>query len=435
MNYEPGGKLVMYGAFWGGVGNISDVLRIYEDGSLDNTWQFMGTGASTSFDFVKYLNNVYIIRNISWVSLSKFNNYGQETDTAWYHNIDRGNICGEFWRPYFFSDGSMLVGTDSICNIVSDKKRWFMRFLPDGNVDTNFKHSPNGDVFDVIKYSSDKLLLYGGGMRGFTKYDNIPAFRLCRIDTLGNLDTTFHSIFTSGTPHPVYVQNDGKIIVCGQIGNPAVLRFIRLNADGSLDSTFNNFNSAIGDAVVAVCPTTDGGYLIGGQFRQYQGYTRNNIAKIDANGFIDTTYFNGLGIDSVFGFPGATPYVNSIVKGVNDNYYVMGRFWYYNGVKVNPIIRIQGLSVGINEVEKEKGKIKVFPNPAANEVNLSFSTPINDCLIELYDISGMKIKEVYLTNVNNNCKLSTEELSSGFYMFSIKNNKGTIGKAKLLIVR
>ncbi|MFZ4740040.1 MAG: T9SS type A sorting domain-containing protein [Bacteroidales bacterium] len=422
--HEPDGKLIIDGSFNDGYNNPSDIIRIYEDGSLDNTWNYLWNGGA--YGFFKQLNNVYVSKYLG--GLAKLNYFGYPTDTSWMHNINRGNICGEFYRPYIFSDGSMLVGTDSICNIESDKKRWFMRFLPDGNVDTNFRHSTNGTTFDVIKYSSDKLLLYGGGMRGFTKYDNIPAFGLCRIDTLGNLDTTFHSIFTSFTHHPVYVQNDGKIIVCGRIGNPAVLRFIRLNSDGSLDSTFNNFNSAIGDAVVAVCPTTDGGYLIGGKFKQYQGYARNNIAKIDINGFIDTTYFNGMAIDSVYGFPVVSAaYVNSIVKGTNDTYYVMGNFLYYNGKKVNPIIRIHGLSVGINEVEKEN--VKVYPNPANNSI--TFNTGLYHVFkLTIFNTIGQIVLQKQI--IAPNTTLNIQSFQSGMYYYTLINNKAKVISGKFV---
>ncbi|MCP4180982.1 MAG: delta-60 repeat domain-containing protein, partial [bacterium] len=350
LNYEPDGKLMIYGTFGDGYNNPSDVIRIYENGSLDNTWQYP---YDIGVEFIERINNKYITLALS--TLVKFTYEGQPTDTAWQNNTWNGNICHMFYRPYIFPDGSMLVGGDSSCNIVSDKKRCFMKFLSDGNIDTNFRHGTNKAVSGIIKYSSDKLLLYS---YGFTKYDTTQINRICRIDTAGNLDTTFKSIFTWGNPHPLYVQNDGKIIVGGGfyiVNNPLELCLIRLNVDGSLDSTFNNFNlNSIGNGVGSVCSTTDGGYLIGGGFTQYQGYARNRIVKTDANGFIDTAYFNGQCIDSTFNNLGS-PYVVNIVKGNNDTYYVMGHFTYYNGEKVNPIIRIQGLSVGINEVEKEKG--------------------------------------------------------------------------------
>ncbi|MFZ4740999.1 MAG: T9SS type A sorting domain-containing protein [Bacteroidales bacterium] len=428
LNYEPDGKLMIFGSFWDGIQSLSDVLRIYEDGSLDNTWQFKGTTGSLDFGYIKRMNNEYVLFVPSPGAFGKCTYYGQITDTAWSNNVLRGNICHQFYYPYFFSDGSMLVGGDSSCNIVSDKKRCFMKFLPDGNIDTNFKHGTNRAVSGIVKYSSDKLLLYS---YGFTKYDTITTNRMCRIDTLGNYDTTFKSIFISGNPTPVYVQDDGKVIVCGGfhiINNPLELCLIRLNADGSLDSTFNNFTlHSIGNGVGSVCPSSDGGYLIGGGFNQYQAYTRNNIVKTDINGFIDTTYFNGLGIDSVFDNAGRTPYVINIVKGTNDTYYVMGYFTYYNGVSVNPIIRIHGLSAGINEVEKEN--VKVFPNPATNSI--TFNTGMyKDFILTIFNAIGQTVMQKQLaTSITT---LNIQSFQQGMYYYQLINDKGKVISGKFV---
>ncbi|MFZ4401442.1 MAG: T9SS type A sorting domain-containing protein [Bacteroidales bacterium] len=437
--YEPDGKLMIYGSFWDGIHNLSDVLRIYEDGSLDNTWQYIGTGATSFLGNIKRFGAEYILYDLSNGSLGKCNYYGQNSDTSWNNKIWRGNICHSFYQPYIFSDGSMLVGTDSICNIVSDKKRWFMRFHPDGSVDTNFKHSPNREVFGIIKYSFDKLLIYGGGQYGFTRYDNTLINRMCRIDTLGNLDTTFKSIFISGNPRPLYIQNDGKIIVGGYfniINYPTTLFIVRLNTDGSLDSTFNNFNSAFNNygGILASCPTSDGGYLIGGGFKSYQGYLRNNIVKTDTDGLIDTSYFNGTGIDST-NFAGNTPYVYNIVKGINDNYYVMGYFTHFNGEKVNPIIRIKGLSVGINEVEKEKGEIKVFPNPANVYVEFRWELPLlnGNATLIISDVNGKFVDRTNLTTQRGQWVWDTRSISRGIYFYEVKSDKENLCRGKVVI--
>ncbi|MFZ4401440.1 MAG: T9SS type A sorting domain-containing protein [Bacteroidales bacterium] len=423
LNFEPDGKLMIYGYF--SDGTTADIIRVYDNGSIDNTWHYIW---SQGVNFIKRINNEYIIRTSDL--LGKFSYNGQITDTAWCNNVARGNICHSFYQPYFFSDGSMMVGTDSICNIVSDKKRWFMRFHPDGSVDTNFKHSPNREVFGIIKYSSDKLLIYGGGQYGFTRYDNTPINRMCRIDTLGNLDTTFKSIFIGGNPRPLYIQNDDKIIVCGGfyiINNPYELCLIRLNADGSLDSTFNNFNlKSIGNGVGTICPTTDGGYLIGGGFKQYQGYARSCIVKTDINGFIDIAYFNGAGIDSSY-HAGYTPYVGGIVKGTGDTYCVMGYFTYYNGIYVNPIIRIHGLSVGINEVEKEI--VKVFPNPANN--SLTFNTGMKqDFNLTVFNSIGQTVLQKRITV--SNTTLNIHSFKQGVYYYQLINEKGKMISGKFV---
>ena len=425
LNYEPDGKLMIYGYFFDG-STIADVLRFYEDGSIDNSWQYTVGGQGTSF--LERLNNDYIMgHGISGGFFWKLNYTGQETDISWEHNLLTENTCGEYYNPYFYPDSSMLVGSDGICNLV----RCLTKFLPDGTVDTNFRHSTNNTVVGITKYSSDKLLLYGGGVNGFTKYDTTSANVMCRIDTLGNLDTTFKSIFISGysNPQPLYVQNDGKIIVGGFfciINYPSTLFLIRINVDGSLDSTFNNYNSAINNygGVSTVCPTTDGGYLIGGAFIHYQGYLRNNIVKTDINGFIDTNYFNGEGIDSTSlkNIPGDFPYVCSIKQGTNDTYYVMGYFTYYNGVHVNPIIRLKGISAGINEIKQEKGIVRVYPNPAKD--NLTIETNSNkEQRLEILNLIG---QTVYITDMKKKVAVNTSAFAKGVYILKLYTDKETV---------
>ena len=436
LNYEPDGKIMIYGNFNDGYNNPSDIIRIYEDGSIDNTWQYIYGGYT--IPFIKRLNNNYIVLNSSFGMLFKLNYTGQITDTAWINNTFRDNICGGITFPYIFPDGSIYVGTSGSCLHPDSKTRYFKKFFPDGKMDTNFRHTTNGLTVGVIKYSSDKLLVYGYGdeTTAFTQYDTIPANRMFRIDTLGNMDTTFKSIFTVGSPFPAYIQNDGKIIVRGnfQIKNDTnTLCLIRLNSDGSLDSTFNSISvyqttNVFSGWINTICPTTDGGYLVGGHFTQYQGYVRNNIAKIDVNGFIDTVYFNGLGIDSAFHHNVTLPvYVNSIVKGNNDNYYVMGYFTHYNGVHVNPIIRIHGLSVGINENEKED--IIVYPNPANNQISFNTGT-FKDYQLSIFNAIGLCVFQQYCKTTTSN--INIQALKQGLYLYKLTDKSGKVINGKFV---
>ena len=428
--YEPDGKLMIYGYFQDG--NTAGILRLYDNGSIDNSWFHNWDNEVT---YMKRINNEYLVFRFGMFQ-SKHDYYGQNTDTAWWHNIDRDDVCGLLFYPHVFQDGSMFVGTDSLCLHPDSKTRYFKKFFANGKMDTNFNHSTNGHTMGVVKYSSDKLLLWANGSYGFTKYDTNQSIRMCRIDTAGIFDTTFHSIFTNfGRPKPVYIQNDGKIIVSGFFtiqNNSSYQNLIRLNADGSLDSTFNNFNSvvyipSVPSGVSTICPTTDGGYLVGGYFKQYQGYARNNIAKIDINGFIDTTYFNGMAIDSVYGFPVVSAaYVNSIVKGTNDTYYVMGNFLYYNGKKVNPIIRIHGLTAGINEVEKEN--VKVYPNPATNSI--TFTGIYKDFKLTIFNAIGQIVLQKKL--ITSNTTLNIESFQRGMYYFQLINDKAKVISGKFV---
>ncbi|MEZ4829112.1 MAG: delta-60 repeat domain-containing protein [Bacteroidia bacterium] len=160
------------------------------------------------------------------------------------------NFHGGLNIPYVFPDGSIITGGTggkypSANNF--QRRLYFMRIRPDGYVDSSFHHNSNSDVQKTMRYNASRLLLYGIYL---TSYDSVPVNKICLIDTLGNLDTTFYSgLFYSGIAEPKYIQPDGKIIVGERFmihNYPDTLGLIRLNPDGSLDSTFNNFNQSMG---------------------------------------------------------------------------------------------------------------------------------------------------------------------------------------------
>jgi len=93
----------------------------------------------------------------------------------------------------------------------------------------------------------------------------------------------------------VVVQPDGKILIGGGFstlspnGGAAVTRnrIARLNADGTLDTAFNpNANSDVN----AIALQADGKILMGGFFTIVGGQTRNRIARLNPDGTLDTAF-------------------------------------------------------------------------------------------------------------------------------------------------
>ena len=83
----------------------------------------------------------------------------------------------------------------------------------------------------------------------------------------GNLDTSFADLQVSGAIYALAVQPDGKILVGGSfstIGGQNRLNLARLNADGTVDSTFNPNTSDINGRVSALALQPDGKVVIGG---------------------------------------------------------------------------------------------------------------------------------------------------------------------------
>ena len=92
------------------------------------------------------------------------------------------------------------------------------------------------------------------------------------------------------------VQPDQSLIFCGSfttMGGVTRNRIARVNAQGLLDTAFNpNVNSGINSA----CLQADGRILIGGGFTQVGGVTRNRIARLHANGTLDPSFNPNAGI-------------------------------------------------------------------------------------------------------------------------------------------
>jgi len=123
---------------------------------------------------------------------------------------------------------------------------------------------------------------------------------IARYTLSGSLDSTFGashngmqvSPFTV-LPRAVAVQPDGKIIVAGKGDGslPVSFALFRLNPDGSTDSTFSgglvviNFPAESGIYDIALQP--DGKIVVGGEVSFSNSFA---FARLNANGSIDTTF-------------------------------------------------------------------------------------------------------------------------------------------------
>src|ERR1700680_2299652 len=90
-------------------------------------------------------------------------------------------------------------------------------------------------------------------------------------------------LFISGLPEmTVRVQPDGKILIGGQFSNVLGVprnNIARLNTDGTLDTAFD---PNADNYVYAIAVQADGKILAGGFFTSIGGQTRNYIARLDA---------------------------------------------------------------------------------------------------------------------------------------------------------
>jgi hypothetical protein len=87
----------------------------------------------------------------------------------------------------------------------------------------------------------------------------------------------------------------------------------------------------------------------------------------------------------------------------------------------NPQLGTDCYSVGIEENNKEKYKVKVNPNPTSGKLNIELAEITKETvLVEIYDISGRLIKfDEFFNQLNFSLELT--DLQNGIYILNIKS--------------
>ncbi len=71
-------------------------------------------------------------------------------------------------------------------------------------------------------------------------------------------------------------------------------------------------------------------------------------------------------------------------------------------------------TVGVNETNFEKNIFKMFPNPATNNLTITFQNKVPQA-ISIFDLQGNKVKQIEITNSNMNIDIDISDLSNGLY--------------------
>jgi uncharacterized delta-60 repeat protein len=166
---------------------------------------------------------------------------------------------------------------------------------------------------------------------------------LARLNTDGSADVTFNVAAFSSSPgvptiEEIELQNDGKIVVAGYFSNyngSYAGNIVRLNSNGSIDPSFatgSGFNGWLA-SVGALEIQADGKILAVGDFTSFAGTARSGIARLNADGSLDSVFDPGSGFP-----PGGL--LNDLKIQNDGKILVAGYFSNYNGSNAEKIIRL-----------------------------------------------------------------------------------------------
>lgn len=251
------------------------------------------------------------------------------TDPVLRHNVLRLTATGQLDTPFDPStsstvtsvlvqgDGKVIIGgnfTSLAPNGATGStiRNRIARLNSDGTLDTAFNPDLSDNV-TTLALQSDGKIIAGGSFTGIAPNgatDTTTRNRIVRINPDGTVDTAFDPNANNNVL-ALALQADGKILIGGAFTtlqpNGAAdwtLRkyAARLNADGTVDPTFNlDINEQGGNRVDSFRIASDGRVLIGGNFTSLQPIgaaartVRKNFARLNANGTLDGAFDVGSG--------------------------------------------------------------------------------------------------------------------------------------------
>ena len=387
------------------------------------------------------------------------------------------------------------------------------RLLPNGGVDTSFNLGGIGTTLrsgysNNMSYScalqADGKILLGGD---FYYYNGVQRLGIVRINSNGSIDTSFNptvlNTYYRSIVTDITIQPNGQIILLGLFSPPTAgatqKNIIRLNADGSIDTTFTigdtvgslSFNGVIGvslySPIAKAVLQPDGKIIIAGAFDKYNGTNVKCLVRLNTNGSIDTSFNTATGVErainelilepttnkliiggefTLFGTTAVKKLIRlntngtldttfSIGTGTTDTTYsscfyclnyvkalkqqpdgkiiVGGKFTTFNDLSATNITRIFG-SVGVQaksnimEFQSEPeidtnpnyNAITIYPNPSKGIYSIDLSQVKEPTTITVFNILGEQVFKQSLTPEIQN-QIDISNVANGYYIARINN--------------
>ncbi len=230
-------------------------------------------------------------------------------------------------------DGAKILigGTFAIVNGVARTR--LARLNADGSLDPTFAigSGPSNTVRAIARQADGKYLI-GGNLTSYNGTGNARNF-IVRVNADGSFDSTFNAAITGTQVNAIVVQPDGKILIGGtftQAGTTTVANLVRVESTGAVDPSFAIGTGLGGGAVnaIAIDGTTSPGprVIVGGAFTNYNTSTTvNRLARLSTAGVLDSAFNSGTS--------GPNNIVNAVVldgPGVTPKIYIAGTFTSYS---------------------------------------------------------------------------------------------------------
>lgn len=294
----PDGRVIVAGSYPTFAGQpVESIVRVNPDGLRDQSFTSNGAGMHTQVNSILRQPDGKLVVGFSYAGAGQI---GQplmtKLNSTRLGGIGRINADGttdlSFTSPFEDSiiyraglqpDGRMIV-TGSFRLLGGKEEKTFARLLPDGTLDTGFTPPASVTGGPIAIQPDGKIVTAGYHPSGF--------FGLVRLNPDGSRDdATFSAALPGGYADQIALQPDGRMVIAGSFSLPdgRAAGLARLNADGSFDPSFDP-GKGPDDLVYALLLQPDGKVLISGKFFNYNGTPRPQMARVNSDGTLDSSF-------------------------------------------------------------------------------------------------------------------------------------------------
>ena len=326
------------------------------------------------------------------------------------------------------SDGKIVAG-GSFEHINGIATANLVRINTNGSVDTTLNLTEgagttgfSATVNSVAVLPNGKILAIGG----FNYFSAISAKCIARLNADGSLDTTFTTGFDNNSElHSIHVKADGKLLIGGYFTNyngVPVTGLACLNANGTLDTAFNVGGSGVIGSIEAIAVDAQGKIIIGGTIVSYNGQTRVSIAKLNADGTLDDSFNHyTVGAGYYNGFVGdINSEVRSIALQEDGKILAAGYFNKYKSTVMPNVARLMGGEV-LSTDTFAKNKVSYYPNPVSDKLYINSADVVTG--VKIVSLTGQTVMEI--TTASGLDAIDVTNLQAGCYVVHATTESGT----------
>src|SRR5436190_17153557 len=199
-------------------------------------------------------------------------------------------------RVVLLPNGKFLVFFNT--NTLTDQRTGAItRYQADGTLDASFSFSTDYNSVSAAALTGNGQLIVAAIQSTYSQ--SFGTEQILRLNGDGSIDSSFNVQVVHPeayqTVRAIVIQPDGSILVAGGFDTFAgapVQRIVRLLADGTIDSGFipPQFSGGFYGVYAKPVVLDNGKILIAGDFTQVDGASNLGIARLDSNGIVDMTF-------------------------------------------------------------------------------------------------------------------------------------------------